>query len=88
MSIHRNDPQWRSIAEHKPPECVKLQICGPSYLVPVSGATHYLLIAYYDEQFRPSHDGNIRWQTLGNNAVTDEYAQPTHWAYPPKFPEL
>lgn len=84
MSIHPAIIDWRKIEDQKPPEGVKLMICGPSSWI---GFNHYLLIAYYDEEYRPSRDGAIRWLTLGNDAVTDEYMPPTHWAYPPKFPE-
>lgn len=57
---------------------------GPSHM---SAYDHYLLIAYYDENYRPSLDGSIRWINVYNDAVSDGNAAPTHWAYPPIFPE-
>lgn len=85
MSIHRAVIDWRRIDQHPPPENVKLMICGPSYLVTFD---KYLMIGYYDNEFRPPRgDGSIRWMTIGNDAVTDQFASPTHWAYPPIFPE-
>lgn len=84
MSIHRANIDWRRIDRQKPPEGVKLMITGPSHM---SAYDHYLLIAYYDENYRPSLDGSIRWINVYNDAVSDGNAAPTHWAYPPIFPE-
>jgi hypothetical protein len=84
MSIRRVIIDWRCIDRHKPPEGVKLMITGPSYMTTFN---NYLTIAYYDEEYRPSDGGPLRWINIYNDAITDGNAQPTHWAYPPLFPD-
>lgn len=75
---------WSDLASRPAPEKTLLMLTGPSgYVI----HTRFLALGYYDEEFRPSHGGPIRWLDVTGEALLDHGWVPTHWAYPIKLPE-
>jgi len=74
---------WHSIDEMAPSQRELVMVTGPSGYV-----THqrFLELAYVDEDFRPSRGGQLRWQTVTNDALSDCGFYPTHWARQINFP--
>lgn len=68
---------WYEIAKRKPPENTLLMVAGESGYIKYS---QFLTLAYYDEEYRPSLDGTIRWLNVQNDALLDKGWQPSHWA--------
>jgi hypothetical protein len=75
---------WKEIEKCKPPENTLLTLTGPSGYIRYK---KFLCLGYYDEDFRPSHGGRIRWQSVTNDSISDNGWYPTHWAYPIELPE-
>lgn len=75
--------EWKDVHKCKPPEDTLLMVTGDSGYI-----THkkFLCLAYYDEEFRPSRDNNIRWLNVCNDELTDNCWRPTHWSYPVALP--
>lgn len=75
---------WHRVDEVKPPEKRLLMVTGDS-----TYCTHkqFLTLAYYDEDYRPSRGGPLRWLSVQNDALTDQSWVPTHWAFPIELPE-
>jgi hypothetical protein len=76
---------WHRIEDMAPPERELVMVTGPSGYV-----THkqFLELAYYDEEYRPSRGGPIRWLSVQNDALSDFSYFPTHWARPIALPGL
>lgn len=77
--------EWHVIDEETPPERMPLMVTGPSGCV-----THkkFLALAYYDEGYSPSLDGETPWLGVDNDALADNGWRPTHWAYSIQLPEV
>lgn len=76
---------WNAIKYTKPPQKTLLMVTGSSGYV-----THpqFLALAYYDEEFRPSKPGQIRWLDVTSEALSDRGWYPTHWALPIRLPRV
>lgn len=48
----------------------------------------FLCLAYYDEEFRPSLDGQIRWLDDTDTALSDYGLYPEWWAKPIWLPDF
>jgi hypothetical protein len=90
-AVVRDDPAatvqpvvWHPINEEKPPENKLLMVTGPS-----GSGKHqkFLTLAYYDNRYRPTLYGNIRWVGVTYSEISDQGWYPTHWAYPLELPE-
>lgn len=76
---------WHKIEDLAPPQRELVMVAGPSGYV-----THksFLELAYVDEEYRPSRGGELRWQTVTNDSLSDYGFFPTHWARPVALPEV
>lgn len=68
---------WHRIEDFVPPQRKLVMVTGPSGYVT---HTKFLALAYVDEQYRTSHGGRLRWQTVTNDDLSDCGFYPTHWA--------
>lgn len=84
MSTRKVAWWWWKIDEFKPPEKKLVMVTGPSGYVT---HTKFMTLAYYDEEYRPSRGGPIRWLSVTNDALSDCSWYPTHWALPIDLPE-
>jgi hypothetical protein len=75
--------EWKDIDKCRPPENVLLMVTGDSGYVRYK---KFLALAYYDEEYRPSMNSRIRWQSVCNDSLSDSGWHPTHWAYPLELP--
>lgn len=74
---------WQSIEDVRPPERTHILVCGDSGS---NAHPSFIMVAYYDHQYRRSLDGQIRWLTIDNDALTDYGYVPTHWCEVPWTP--
>ena len=79
------DIDWQKITEKKPPEKTLLMVCGDSGYM---RHTQFLVLAYYDNEFRPPINGRTRWLGVDNQPLMDNSWVPSHWAYPTKMPPV
>lgn len=68
--------QWFAIEDVKPPEREHLMVTGES-----GYGRPYIALAYYDEAYRSSRGGPLRWLDMTNTELTDYVGTPTHWAH-------
>ena len=74
---------WHKIDNLPPPERDLVMVTGPSGY---SKHNRFLALAYFDEEYRPSRGGPLRWQTVTNDDLSDCGFVPTHWAWPANWP--
>lgn len=74
---------WRTVDSVTPPAKKLLMVTGDSRY---RTHTRFLTLAYYDENYRPSRDGSIRWLNVQNDELSDLGWEPTHWAEPIGLP--
>lgn len=71
--------QWHDVETDAPPEKKLLMVTGDSGYV---NNKDFLCLAYYDEQYRPRLGGEIRWQSVTNDSLSDCGWYPKRWAHP------
>lgn len=69
--------QWFAVEYKLPPEKELVMLTGPNAYVT---HTKFLTLGYYDEEYRPSRGGPIRWINTQYDALSDQGWVPTHWA--------
>lgn len=71
--------EWFDASLRDPPQKQLVMITGASGY---SNHKKFLTLAYIDEQYRPSHGGPLRWLSVHNDAISDQFPDgPTHWAF-------
>lgn len=74
---------WIPLSREMPPQGEIVLLTGPSG---TNRTPSFVLLGYFDESFRPSRGGPVRWLDIDNDALTDQGYVPTHWSPRPNLP--
>lgn len=69
--------KWFACDSHLPNENEIVMLTGDSGY---SRRPKFLTLGYYDNDYRPPIDGQIRWLDVQNEPLSSQGWAPTHWA--------